>query len=60
MLGEYDWKTGESDDVRITLTRVLHDWELRMGFEHDAGEDDTSFMIEFVPVWAPQFQLRLF
>ena len=60
MLGNYDWATGQSNDVRLTLTRVLHDWELRMGFERDSGEDDTTFMLEFAPVWVPTFQFRLF
>jgi len=60
LLGKYDWDTGTSDDVRVTLSRILHDWELRVGYEHEEGDDDKVFTIEFIPVWVPQVQFRLY
>ena len=60
LLGQYDWETGLSDDVRLTLIRKLHRWEMRVGVEHDHGEDDTSFMFELVPQYMPKLRLRFF
>ena len=60
MLGKYDWHARASDDVRVTVTRVLHDWELRVGYEHDQGEEDKIFTLEIAPVWVPKVQFRLY
>ena len=60
LFGEYDWETQQADNVRLTLTRNLHRWLMRVGIERDAGEDNTLFILQFIPQGLPEATLRLF
>lgn len=60
MLGIIDIGNGHAEELRVTLTRRLHRWLMRVGFERDLGQDDTSVLLEFVPQGIPEATLRFF
>ncbi|HUV38756.1 MAG TPA: LPS assembly protein LptD [Planctomycetota bacterium] len=59
-LVQYDFGLDSSNLYRASLRRRMHRWVLEMMYEHDASDNENTFMMYISPQGVPEARFRFF